>query len=453
MKGGAAGGGYAQIVPMEQINLHFTGDIHAIGAAHNLLSAMIDNHIHWGNELNLDLRRLWWQRVVDIHDRALRQIVTSLGGASNGFLRETGFEITVASEIMAAFCLAESLADLETRLGRIVIGETRSRELVRAKEIKAEGAMTVLLKDALQPNLVQSLEGTPAFVHGGPFANIAHGCNSILATRTALKTADIVVTEAGFGADLGAEKFLNIKCRQSGLSPDAIVLVATIRALKMHGGVKKDDLKTENADAVQGGCANLGRHLENLQKFGIAPVVAINQFSEDTDREINIVQEYCQGFGVPCAIATHWADGGKGTEALAQIVAEVTEKGSGELKLLYEDEMSLVEKINTISTEIYRAQEVTLSPAVEQQLQSWQEQGYGHLPVCIAKTESSFSTDPNLKGAPTGHSLNVREVFLSAGAGFIVAVCGEIMRMPGLPQAPAAEKIRLDDRGRIEGLF
>jgi formate--tetrahydrofolate ligase len=453
MKGGAAGGGYAQIVPMEAINLHFTGDMHAIAAAHNLLSAMTDNHIHWGNELDLDLRRISWRRVLDLNDRALRQIVSSLGGVGNGFPRETGFDITVASEVMAAFCLADSLSDLQQRLGRMVIGETRGNKLVTAQEVKAEGAMTVLLKDALQPNLVQSLEGTPAFVHGGAFANIAHGCNSVLATRTALKTADIVVTEAGFGADLGAEKFMNIKCRQSGMSPEVIVIVATIRALKMHGGVKKDELQTENPSAVETGCANLGRHLDNLKKFGIPAVVAINHFSADTDSEISVVQDYCQSLGVPCVLARHWAEGGQGTEELARTVVEVADGKSSELKLLYDDQMSLFEKIKQISTEIYRAEEVTAVPAVHKQLQLWEKEGYGHLPICIAKTQYSFSTDPNQKGAPEGHSLNVREVFLSAGAGFIVAVCGDIMRMPGLPRVPAAEKIRLDEKGQIEGLF
>ena len=453
MKGGAAGGGYAQVVPMENINLHFTGDMHAIGAAHNLLSAMIDNHIYWGNQEDLDSRRISWRRVIDMNDRALRQIVTGLGPVGNGHTRETGFDITVASEVMAGFCLATDLADMQERLGRMIVGESRNRELIPARSLKAEGAMTVLLKDALQPNLVQTLEGTPAFVHGGPFANIAHGCNSVLATQTALKTADIVVTEAGFGADLGAEKFFDIKCRQAGLNPGAAVVVATIRALKMHGGVRKDDLRAENADAVKQGCANLDRHLENLKKFGVPAIVAINHFSGDTEAEIQQVQDFCRDRDVHCVLAKHWADGGKGTEDLAQAVLDTLDKKESKFKPLYPDDKKLLEKIETIGKEIYRADEVTADPVVQKNLAYWEEQGYGHLPICVAKTQYSFSTDPDAKGAPTGHSLNVREVFLSAGAGFIVAVCGDIMRMPGLPRVPSAEHIRLDDQGQIEGLF
>ncbi len=453
MKGGATGGGYAQVIPMEQINLHFTGDIHAIGTAHNLLSAMIDNHIYWKNELDLDQRRITWPRVMDINDRALREMVCSLGGVANGFPRQTAFVITVASEVMAAFCLADSLQDLEHRLANIVIGQSRDGRLVRAQEINAAGAMTVLLKDALQPNLVQSIEGTPAFVHGGPFANIAHGCNSVIATRTALKSADIVVTEAGFGADLGAEKFMNIKCRQSGLSPSAVVVVATIRALKMHGGVQKNDLKQENTTAVDVGCANLRQHLDNLKKFGIPTVVAINHFSGDTDAEIQVVQDYCNTLGVSCILARHWAEGSKGSEELAKTVAELTQKKPSKLKLLYDDQMSLIQKIETVSSEIYGAKDVIVLPMVQKKLDFYEKQGYGHLPVCIAKTQYSFSTDPTRKGTPKAHNLTVREVFLSAGAGFIVAVCGDILLMPGLPRSPAAEKIKLDAEGEIEGLF
>jgi len=453
MKGGAAGGGYAQVVPMEDINLHFTGDFHAITAAHNLLSALIDNHIYWGNELGIDSRRVAWRRVMDMNDRALREIVCSLGGVANGYPREAGFDITVASEVMAIFCLAKNVDDLKERLGNIIVAYTRDRKPVRARDLKAHGAMTVLLKEALSPNLVQTLEGTPAFIHGGPFANIAHGCNSVLATTTALKLADYVVTEAGFGADLGGEKFMDIKCRKTGLSPDAAVLVATIRALKMHGGVKKEDLKTENLKALEAGMANLQRHVENVQKFGIVPVISINRFSADTDAEIALVKDRCKALGVECLMADHWAEGGKGAADVARAVVKVVESGKSKLKLLYPDDMPLLEKIRTIAKEIYRAKDISADKTVRDQLESFEKMGYGKAPVCIAKTQYSFSTNADAKGAPTDHTINVREVRLSAGAEFIVAICGEIMTMPGLPKVPAADAIDVSADGRIVGLF
>ena len=453
VKGGAAGGGYAQVVPMEDINLHFTGDFHAIGTAHNLLSALIDNHIYWGNTLGLDGRRVAWRRAIDMNDRSLRQIVSSLGGVANGFPREDGFDITVASEVMAIFCLASDLEDLKKRLANIIIGYTRDRKPVRAGDLKAQGPMTALLKDALSPNLVQTLEGTPAFIHGGPFANIAHGCNSVLATTTALNLTDYVVTEAGFGADLGGEKFLDIKCRKTGLSPDAAVLVATIRALKMHGGVKKEDLKSENLKALAAGMANLQRHVENVQKFGIVPVVSINRFSADTDAEIALVMDGCKKLGVEAVMADHWAMGGEGAADLARVVVKVVESGKSKLKLLYPDEMPLLEKVRTIAKEIYRAKDISADKSVRDQLANFEAMGYGKLPVCIAKTQYSFSTSADIKGAPNDHMINVREVRLSAGAEFIVAICGEIMTMPGLPRVPAADAIDVGADGRIVGLF
>jgi formate--tetrahydrofolate ligase len=453
MKGGAAGGGYAQVVPMEDINLHFTGDFHAITAAHNLLSALIDNHIYWGNSLGLDSRRVAWRRVMDMNDRALREIVCSLGGVANGYPREAGFDITVASEVMAIFCLAKDLDDLKHRLGNIIIGYTRDRKPVRAADLKAQGAMTALLKDALAPNLVQTLEGTPAFVHGGPFANIAHGCNSVLATTTALKLTDYVVTEAGFGADLGGEKFLDIKCRKTGLAPDCVVLVATIRALKMHGGVKKEDLKTENLSALKLGMANLQRHVENVMKFGLVPVISINRFSADTPAEINLVKNACAELGVEAVMADHWAMGGEGAADVAKAVVKIADSGRSKLKLLYPDEMPLAEKIRTIAREIYRAKDIALDGPVRDQLASFEAMGYGKLPVCVAKTQFSFSTNPDLKGAPTDHVIPVREVRLSAGAEFIVAICGDIMTMPGLPKVPAADSIDVGTDGKIVGLF
>ena len=453
MKGGAAGGGYAQVVPMEDMNLHFTGDFHAITAAHNLLSAMIDNHIYWGNSLGIDQRRVEWRRVMDMNDRALRDIVTSLGGVANGFPRQAGFDITVASEVMAILCLARDLEDLEERLGRIVVAYTREREPITCADIKADGAMAVLLKDAMQPNLVQTLENNPAFVHGGPFANIAHGCNSVVATRTALKLADYVVTEAGFGADLGAEKFMNIKCRKAGLKPSAVVIVATVRAMKMNGGVKKDDLGAENVDAVKKGCANLGRHIENVKGFGVPAVVAINHFAGDTDAEIAAVKDYVASLGSEAIVCKHWAEGSKGTEALATRVAEIADSGSAQFQTLYPDDIGLFAKIETIAKRIYRADEVLADQKVRDQLKRWEADGYGSLPVCMAKTQYSFTTDPNRRGAPTGHSVPVREVRLAAGAGFIVAICGEIMTMPGLPRVPSSEAIRLNVAGQIEGLF
>lgn len=452
VKGGAAGGGYAQVVPMEDINLHFTGDFHAITSANNLLAAMIDNHIYWGNKLGLDERRISWRRVIDMNDRALRSIVNSLGGVSNGFPRHDGFDITVASEVMAILCLASDLKDLQRRLGNIVIGYTRDKKPVLAREIKADGAMTVLLKDAMMPNLVQTLENNPVFIHGGPFANIAHGCNSVLATTTALKIADYVVTEAGFGADLGAEKFLDIKCRKAGLKPAAAVIVTTVRAMKMHGGVAKNDLKGENVAAVSKGCDNLKRHLENMAKFGIPAVVAINQFITDTDAEIDAVREAAESVGAKSFLCSHWANGSAGTEELARYVAEVADSGVANFKPLYPDDMSLWDKVNTIATEIYRASGITASASVKAQFKDLQDAGYGHLPICVAKTQYSFSTDPNLRGAPTGHEVPVREVILAAGAEFIVAVAGDIMRMPGLPSVPSAEAIHLNDQGHIENL-
>ena len=453
MKGGAAGGGYAQVVPMEDINLHFTGDMHAIGAAHNLLSAMVDNHIYWENELRLDSRRVSWRRVVDINDRALRDITVGLGGVANGFARETGYDITVASEIMAIFCLANSLSDLERRLGNIVIGQTRKREAITARQLQADGAMAVLLKDALMPNLVQTLENNPAFVHGGPFANIAHGCNTVMATEAALRLSDYVVTEAGFGADLGAEKFFDIKCRKAGLKPDAAVIVATIRALKMHGGVARDDLGIENVGAVQEGIANLKQHIENVKKFGVPPVVAINRFSTDTDAEIAAVADAASEAGADVVECTHWADGSSGTEALAHKVVEIADSGRASFAPVYPDDMGLFDKINTVAREIYRASEAVANKSLQDQLKRWEDEGHGHLPVCMAKTQYSFSTDPDLKGAPSDHIVPVREVRLSAGAEFVVAICGNIMTMPGLPRVPAANFIRLGEDGIVEGLF
>jgi len=453
VKGGAAGGGYAQVVPMEDINLHFTGDFHAIGAANNLLCALIDNHIYWGNPLGIDGRRITWRRAVDMNDRSLRSIVSSLGGVANGFPREDGFDITVASEVMAVFCLAKNLDDLKQRLSNIIVGYTRDRKPVRAGQLKGQGPMTALLKDALSPNLVQTLEGTPAFIHGGPFANIAHGCNSVLATTTALKLADYVVTEAGFGADLGGEKFIDIKCRKTGLAPDAVVLVATIRALKMHGGVKKEDLKKENTKALAAGMANLQRHVENMQNFGLVPVVSINRFSADTDAEIALVKDACRKLGVEALMADHWAIGGEGAADVARAVVKVVESGKSKLKLLYPDELPLVEKIRTICQKIYRAKEIDVHKPVRDQLAQFEQMGYGHLPVCIAKTQYSFTTNADLKGAPNDHIVTVREVRLSAGAEFIVAICGEIMTMPGLPKVPAADAIDVSAQGQIVGLF
>ncbi|GAB4536102.1 MAG: formate--tetrahydrofolate ligase [Ruegeria sp.] len=453
MKGGAAGGGYAQVVPMEEMNLHFTGDFHAITSAHSLLSAMIDNHIYWGNEQEIDVRRVAWRRVVDMNDRALRQITCSLGGVANGFPREGGFDITVASEVMAILCLANDLKDLEKRLGDIIVAYRRDKSPVYCRDIKAEGAMTVLLKDAMQPNLVQTLENNPAFVHGGPFANIAHGCNSVIATKTALKVADYVVTEAGFGADLGAEKFMNIKCRKAGIAPSAVVIVATVRAMKMNGGVAKADLGAENVAAVQSGCANLGRHIENVKSFGVPVVVAINHFVTDTEAEVQAVKDYCAEHGVEAVLSRHWELGSEGSEDLARKVVELADAGTANFAPIYPDEMPLFEKIETIAKRIYRADEVLADAKIRNQLKEWEAAGYGNLPVCMAKTQYSFSTDPALRGAPTGHSVPVREVRLSAGAGFIVVVCGEIMTMPGLPRKPAAETIRLNDAGQIEGLF
>jgi formate--tetrahydrofolate ligase len=453
VKGGAAGGGYAQVVPMEDINLHFTGDFHAITSAHNLLSAMIDNHVYWGNALDIDTRRITWRRVMDMNDRALRQTVTSLGGVSNGFARESGFDITVASEVMAILCLAQDLADLEKRLGDIVIGYRFDRSPVYARDIKADKAMAVLLKDAMQPNLVQTLENNPALVHGGPFANIAHGCNSVIATKTALKLGDYVVTEAGFGADLGAEKFFDIKCRKAGLKPDAAVIVATIRALKMNGGVKKDDLGAENVEALTRGCSNLGRHIANVRKFGVPVVVAINHFISDTDAEVAAIKDYVSHHGAEAILCRHWAEGSAGIEELSYKVVELAESGAAAFKPIYPDDMPLMDKIEAVATKIYHAGEVTAEKPVRDQLKAWESAGYGHLPVCIAKTQYSFSTDPNLRGAPEGHVVHVREVRLSAGAGFIVAITGEIMTMPGLPSAPSAERIHLNADGLIEGLF
>ena len=453
MKGGAAGGGYAQVVPMEEMNLHFTGDFHAITSAHNLLSAMIDNHIYWGNSLEIDERRIVWRRVMDMNDRALRDIVVNLGGVANGFPRQTGFDITVASEVMAILCLSKDLADLERRLGDIVVAYTREKKPIYARDIKADGAMTVLLKDAMQPNLVQTLENNPAFVHGGPFANIAHGCNSVIATTTALKLGEYVVTEAGFGADLGAEKFFDIKCRKAGLKPSAAVIVATVRAMKMNGGVAKADLGTENVAAVKQGCDNLGRHIANVKGFGVPVVVAINHFFSDTDAEVAAVKAYVAEQGAEAILCKHWALGSAGIEELAHKVVALAEGGTADFKPLYPDEMGLFQKIEAIAKGIYRADGVEADKAIRDQLKVWEAAGYGHLPICIAKTQYSFTTDPNMRGAPTGFTIPVREVRLSAGAGFVVAICGEIMTMPGLPKVPSAEVIRLNAAGNVEGLF
>ena len=451
-KGGATGGGYAQVVPMEDINLHFTGDFHAVTSAHNLLAAMIDNHVYWGNALDIDVRRVTWRRVMDMNDRALRDIVQSIGGPANGFPRESGFDITVASEVMAILCLARDLEDLELRLGRIVVAETRDRRPVTARDLKVDGAMAVLLKQAIKPNLVQTLEGTPAIIHGGPFANIAHGCNSVIATRTALGLGEYVVTEAGFGADLGAEKFFDIKCRQAGLHPDAAVIVATVRALKLNGGVAKGDLAQEDVEAVRRGTANLVRHLENIRQFGVPAVVAINHFAGDSEVEIAVIEEAAALHGTRAILCRHWAEGGRGAEALARAVAEIAESGSGQFAPLYDDDLPLFGKINAVATRIYRAKEAVAAPSVMAQLKRWEEAGHGHLPVCMAKTQYSFSTDPALLGAPTGHVVQVREVRLAAGAGFVVAICGDLMTMPGLPRVPAAEGMRLDAEGSVQGL-
>jgi len=453
MKGGAAGGGMAQVVPMEEMNLHFTGDFHAITSAHNLLSAMIDNHIYWGNDLDIDARRVVWRRVMDMNDRALRDIVVNLGGVANGFPRQTGFDITVASEVMAILCLSNDLEDLEKRLGDIVVAYRRDKSPVFARDIKADGAMTVLLKDAMQPNLVQTLENNPAFVHGGPFANIAHGCNSVIATKTALKLGEYVVTEAGFGADLGAEKFFDIKCRKAGLKPSAAVIVATVRAMKMNGGVAKADLGAENVEAVKNGCPNLGRHIGNVKGFGVPVVVAINHFFSDTEAEVAAVKAYVAEQGAEAILCKHWAKGSEGIEELARKVVAMAESGVADFKPLYPDEMPLFKKIEAIAKVIYHAEEVIADKSIRDQLKTWEAAGYGHLPICIAKTQYSFTTDPSVRGAPTGHTVPVREVRLSAGAGFIVAVCGEIMTMPGLPRVPSAEVIRLNDQGFVEGLF
>ena len=453
MKGGAAGGGYAQVVPMEQINLHFTGDFHAITSAHNLLSALIDNHIYWGNKLNIDVRRVVWKRVMDMNDRSLRSIVVDLGGVANGYPRQDGFDITVASEIMAIFCLAKDLKDLEERIGNITIAYTRDKKAIYAKDLKAEGPMTVLLKDAIRPNITQTLENNPAIIHGGPFANIAHGCNSVIATKASLKLSDYVVTEAGFGADLGAEKFLDIKCRKSNLKPDCVVLVATIRALKMHGDVSKEDLKNENVNALKKGLVNLERHINNVRKFGLPVTVAINHFVTDSKAEVDAVLSFCTTQGVKASMCTHWSDGGDGATELAQNVIDICEDYKNTFKFLYEDDLTLFKKIEKIAQEIYHASEVVADTKVRQQLKDFETKGFGKLPVCIAKTQYSFSTDPNLKGAPTGHVLPIREVRLSSGAEFIVVVCGDIMTMPGLPSVPAANSIKLNDHGEIEGLF
>ena len=453
MKGGAAGGGYAQVVPMEQINLHFTGDFHAITSAHNLLSALIDNHIYWGNKLNIDVRRIVWKRVLDMNDRALRSININLGGVANGFPREDGFDITVASEIMAIFCLANNLEDLENRIGNITVAYTREKKPIYAKDLKAQGPMTVLLKEAIRPNITQTLENNPAIIHGGPFANIAHGCNSVIATKAGLRLADYVVTEAGFGADLGAEKFLDIKCRKSDLKPSCVVIVATIRALKMHGGVAKDDLKNENVEALKKGLVNLERHVENVKKFGLPVAIAVNHFIKDTDNEVKALVDFCNKLGIKASLCTHWANGGEGTKELASHVADLCEKNENKFKFLYESKTPLFKKIETIAKEIYRADEVIADTKIRDQLKSFEEAGYGELPICVAKTQYSFSTDPNLKGAPTGHSLPIREIRLSSGAEFIVVVCGAIMTMPGLPRVPAADSIKLNKKGEIEGLF
>ena len=453
MKGGAAGGGFSQVVPMEDINLHFTGDFHAVGAAHNLLSALIDNHIYWGNELGIDVRRITWKRVLDMNDRSLREIVSSLGGPGNGYPRETGFDITVASEVMAILCLAQDLQDLERRLGNIVIGYTREKTPITASDLSAHGAMTVLLKDAMMPNLVQTLENNPAFVHGGPFANIAHGCNTVLATKTALKLADYVVTEAGFGADLGAEKFFDIKCRKAKLTPSVAVVVATIRAIKMHGGVVKEELNKENLKAVETGLANLGRHIKNVAHFGVPVVVAVNNFTSDTEAEFQIVKDYCESLGVEAILCTHWESGSSGTSKLAQKVVDLAESKTNQFKPLYEDSVSLWEKVNIIAKTIYGASEVVADKIVRDQFKNYETAGYGNFPICMAKTQYSFSTDPNLKGAPSGHVVPIREIRLSAGAEFIVVVTGEVMTMPGLPRIPAANSIGIDSNADIYGLF
>ena len=453
MKGGAAGGGYAQVVPMEQINLHFTGDFHAITSAHNLLSALIDNHIYWGNKLNIDVRRIPWRRVMDMNDRSLRSIIVDLGGVANGYPRQDSFDITVASELMAIFCLAKDMKDLEKRIGNITIGYTRDKKPIYAKDLKAEGPMTVLLKDAIRPNITQTLENNPAIIHGGPFANIAHGCNSVIATKAALKLSDYVITEAGFGADLGAEKFIDIKCRKSGLKPDCVVIVATIRALKMHGGVKKDELKKENLDALKKGLTNLERHINNTRKFGVPVAVAVNHFATDSNKEVNFLIDFCKNFGVEISLCTHWSDGGNGTKDLAKTVVKICNKSKNTFRYLYEDKLPLFKKIEKIGQEIYHASEVVADTKVRNQLKDFEKKGYGKLPICVAKTQYSFSTDPSLKGAPTGHVLPVREVRLSSGAEFIVVVCGEIMTMPGLPERPAAENIKVNKDGEVEGLF
>ncbi len=453
MKGGAAGGGYAQVVPMEDINLHFTGDFHAIGAANNLLAAMIDNHIYWGNKLDLDARRITWRRVVDMNDRALRNVVVNLGGVANGFPRESGFDITVASEVMAIFCLATGTSDLRRRLGNIIVGYTRERKPVLAAEIKADGPMATLLGDALMPNLVQTLENNPAFIHGGPFANIAHGCNSVIATKAALKLTDYVVTEAGFGADLGAEKFFDIKCRKAGLSPDVCVVVATVRALKMHGGVARGALGEENVEAVKAGLDNLGRHLSNIGHYGVPAVVAVNRFNADTEAEMAAITEFCAGLGVAAHVCSHWAEGGAGIAGLTRSVADLADGGSADFQTLYGDDMELWEKTRRIAQKIYGADDISAEKRILDQFAQYQEAGYGHFPICVAKTQYSFTTDPNLKGAPTGHVLPVRELRLSAGAEFLVVVCGDIMTMPGLPRVPAAESIHIDEAGKIQGLF
>ena len=454
MKGGAAGGGYAQVVPMEQINLHFTGDFHAITSAHNLLAALIDNHIYWGNKLDIDIRRIEWRRVVDLNDRALRSININLGGIANGFPREDGFDITVASEIMAIFCLSNNLKDLEKKIGNITIAYTRDKKPIYAKDLNAQGPMTVLLKEAIRPNVTQTLENNPAIIHGGPFGNIAHGCNSIIATKAGLKLSEYVVTEAGFGADLGAEKFLNIKCRKAGIQPNCAVIVATVRALKMHGGVKKDDLKKENIEALRNGLPNLERHINNIKKFGLEITVAINHFITDTDKEVKIIEEHCSKLGVKAIVCMHWAKGGEGTKELANHVVELCKKAKKEnFKLLYSNDVGLWQKIETIAKEIYGASEVVADTRIRDKLKKIQEDGFDKLPICIAKTQYSFSTDPNLKGAPTGHVLPIREIKLSSGAEFIVVICGSIMTMPGLPRVPAAESIKLNNKGEIEGLF
>jgi len=453
MKGGAAGGGYSQVVPMEDINLHFTGDFHAVGAAHNLLSAIIDNHIYWGNELGIDVRRITWKRVLDMNDRSLREIVSSLGGPGNGYPRETGFDITVASEVMAILCLATDLKDLERRLANIIIGYTREKKAISARDLNAHGAMTVLLKDALMPNLVQTLENNPAFIHGGPFANIAHGCNTVLATKTALKLGEFVVTEAGFGADLGAEKFFNIKCRKAKLTPSVAVIVATLKALKMHGGVSKEDLNRENLTAVKAGLVNLGRHIKNVGQFGVPAVVAVNHFTTDTDAEFKLVKEYCSNLGVEAILCTHWENGSKGISELAHKVVELSDSGTQRFKHLYEDSIPLWEKVDTIAKSIYGASEIVADKVVREHFKSFEKAGYGAFPICMAKTQYSFSTDPNLKGAPSGHVVQVKEIRLSAGAEFIVVVTGDIMTMPGLPERPSANSIKLNEQNQIEGLF